>query len=73
MNIQISHQDQKSLYELFFRNKESPKYALNLRQFGEIGIILRSRKIKNKILDQGQKAMMVGYGTQHGERVYRMY
>ena len=34
MNIQISHQDQKSPYELFTKNKKSPKYALNLRQFG---------------------------------------
>ena len=73
MNIQTSHQNQKSPYELFAKKNTPPKYASNLKRFGEIGIILKPNKIKSKMLDRGQKAMMVGYGTQHGEGVYRMY
>ena len=51
MNIQTSHQNQKSPYELFAKKDTPPKYASNLKRFGEIGIILKQEKIKSKILD----------------------
>ena len=51
MNFHTSHQDQKSPYELFTKMETPPKYALNLKHFGEIGITLRPQKIKSKILD----------------------
>ena len=41
--------------------------------FGEVGIILKAEKIKSKILDRGQRAIMVGYGIQNGNKVYWMF
>ena len=70
VNIQVANERQKSPYELFTKDEALPKYTNNLKRFGEIGIILRPQKIKSKIFNKGQKAMMVGYGTQHAEGAY---
>ena len=72
-NIQVVNENQKSPYELFTKKEALPKYTNNLKRFGEIGIILRPKKIQSKIFNKGQKAMMVGYGTQHAEGVYQIY
>ena len=73
MNIQVTDKEQLTPYDKFTRRKELPKNSKNLKTFGEMGIILRSKRMRSKIHDQGQKAMMVGYGVQNGEGVYRMY
>ena len=73
MNIQVSDKKEKTPYVKFSKNKKLPRYATNMRPFGEIGIILKSGKMKSKISDRGQRAIMVGYGIQNGNEVYRMY
>ena len=73
MNIQVPKKTEKTPHEKFSDQKELPRYANNLHSFGEIGIILKGGKIKSKIMDRGQRAIMVGYGVQNGKEVYRMY
>ena len=73
MNIQVHDKEQRTPYEKISGRKTLPNYSKSLKPFGEIGIILRPNKIKSKIEDRGQRAMMVGYGTQSSVEVYRMY
>ena len=73
INVQVSKNGEKTPYEKFTGRDELPRYVKNLRTFGEIGIILKNGKMKSKILDRGQRAIMVGYGVQNGAGVYRMY
>ena len=73
MNIQVPKKTEKTPHEKFSDQKELPRYANNLHSFGEVGIILKGGKIKSKIMDRGQRAIMVGYGVQNGKEVYRMY
>ena len=73
MNIQVPHKTEKTPYEKFSGQQELPRYIKNLHSFGEVGIILKGGKIKSKIMNRGQRAIMVGYGVQNGNEVYRMY
>ena len=73
MNVQVSERMNKTPYEKFTNHETLPRYASSLRAFGEVGIILKGEKMKSKIFDRGQRAIMVGYGTQNGNEVYRMY
>ena len=73
INIQVSHKTEKTPYEKFSGQQELPRYINNLHSFGEVGIILKGRNMKSKIMDRGQRAIMVGYGVQNGNEVYRMY
>ena len=69
MNIQVSNTDHKSPYEKICDKQGLPRYSKNLVPFGEIGKILCTNKIQSKIHNRGQKAMMVGYGSQNGNGV----
>ena len=61
-NILVKCAKEKSPYEIFHKAKKNPNYVNNLRQFGEVGFVLkRNNKIKSKIGDRGKKAIMVGY------------
>ena len=69
MNIQVSQKTEKTPYEKFSGQQELPRYVNNLHSFGEVGIILKGGKIRSKIIDRGQRAIMVGYGVQNGNEV----
>ena len=72
-NIIVNQEDGRTPYEVVSGRNEFPKYATNLRRFGEIGIILNKRgQLKSKIVDRGTVAIMVGYHRQSAEGVYRM-
>ena len=73
MNIQVRNKIEKTPYERFYGQDELPRYVKNLRSFGEVGVILKNGKMKSKIVNKGQRAIMVGYGVQNGNGVYRMY
>ena len=45
MNIQVLNSNQKSPYRKFSGKQNLPRYSKNLVPFGEIGIILRSKKM----------------------------
>ena len=45
MNIQESNKNQTIPYKKITGRKEIPKYAMILKHYGEIGIILRTKKI----------------------------
>ena len=53
---------------------ELPKYARELKTFGEIGIaaIHENKKIRGKLDDRGRPCMFVGYAKNHAGNVYRM-
>ena len=73
-NVTLNQGATRSAYEIFSGANELPKYALDLRIFGEIGIVINKKdQMKSKILNRGKKAMMVGYHTQSASGVYRMY
>ena len=73
-NILVKCAKEKSPYEIFHKAKKSPNYVNNLRQFGEVGFVLkRNNKIKSKISDRGKKAIMVGYVRNSTGDTYRMY
>ena len=58
----------------FFYNKPTPKFAFNLKRFGEVGYILkRDKGIKSKISNRGMKGIMVGYAKQSTGDTYRMF
>ena len=73
-NTLVSKKENKSPYCLFFSKGKDPDYVKNLKQFGEVGFILkRGNKIKSKISDRGKKAIMVGYTRNSTGDTYRMY
>ena len=74
-NIPVKCRNEKSPYEIFDKAKKSPDYIKNLKQFGEVGYILkRGNKIKSKISDRGKKAILVGYYVRNSTGdTYRMY
>ena len=68
----MTQKDGLSAYQKFTGTAQ-PKYAQNLRTFGEIGVIINKRGHRSKMIHRGKKAMMVGYHCQSGTEVYRMY
>ena len=69
INVQVANNAEKTPLEKFSGQDELPRYIKNLQTFGEVGIILKNRKMKSKILDRGQRAIMVGYGIKNGNGV----
>jgi len=53
---------------------DEPKYARNLRIFGEIGVVAdhATKMIRAKLTDRGKTCMFVGYADNHAGDVYRM-
>ena len=73
-NITVNQGVLKTSYELFSGKNSPPRYACQLRTFGEIGIVMNKKgQLKRKILNREKKAMMVGYQEQSAMGVYRMY
>ena len=71
-NLTPSRNDEnKCCHEAFYGN--IPKYATELRTFGEIAIVTdhEKKKIINKLNDRGRECMFVGYATNHAGDVYR--
>ena len=61
-NILVNNKRERSAYQTFYKVSKDPDYVNHLRQFGEVGFVLkRGNKIKSKISDRGRKAIMVGY------------
>ena len=60
-------------YKRFYQ--EIPKWAYNLRTFGEIGIVSdqRSKKTRGKLKDRGFPCMFVGYPKDHAADTYKMF
>ena len=50
-----------------------PRYADNLKIFGEMGVVHQGKKIRNKLEDRGIMSMFVGYSESHAGETYRMY
>ena len=72
-NIIVNQLDGKTPHEVVTGKDTFPRYAKQLRRFGEVGIILNKRgQLKSKMLDRGTLAIMVGYHRQSAEGVYRM-
>ena len=72
-NILVNNKKDKSSYQTFYKVSKDPDYVNNLRQFGEVGFVLkRGNKIKSKISDRGKKAIMVGYVRNSTGDTYRM-
>ena len=63
---------EKCRFEKF--HKEIPKFAYNLRTFGEVGVVLiqKDKKMKQKLKNRGLVMMFVGYCPNHADNVYRM-
>ena len=55
MNIQTSHQDQKSPYELFTKKEMPPKYASNLKRFAKLESSSDRKRLKVKSLTEDKK------------------
>ena len=73
-NITVNQGVLKTSYKLFSGKNGPPRYACQLRTFGEIGIVMNKKvQLKRKILNREKKAMMVGYQEQSAMCVYRMY
>ena len=61
-NILVNNKKDKSSCQTFYKVRKDPDYVNHLRQFGEVGLLLkRGNNIKSKISDQGKRAIMVGY------------
>jgi hypothetical protein len=52
---------------------QKPKYAANLRTWGEAGTVKVKTNTTPKLADQGVQCMMVGYAKDHKGNVYRMW
>ena len=58
-NATVNQGADKSAYEIFNGEDRPPKYAHDLKTFGEIGIVMNKKdQKKSKILNRGKKAMM---------------
>ena len=69
--ITVDKATDKSPYELWYN--KTPKWASNLRTFGEIGIVHDSArgKMKSKLTNHGFPAMFIGYPTNHSNDVFQ--
>ena len=63
----------KSFYDRL--GTEQPRFILNMRQFGEVGIVLNQkiRNISSKMDNKGLTCIFTGYSLQHRTGVYRMF
>ena len=67
----ITMEDTKTPHQHLF--DELPKYARNLKTFGEIGVCKdNSKRKKAKLENKGKHAMFVGYADNHAGDVFRM-
>ena len=49
-NILVKNKQDQSPYEIFYKSKKDPDYVKNLRQFGEVGFVLkRGNKIRARL------------------------
>ena len=70
-NIIVKKADEKSAFEKFYGT--TPRYAKDIRVFGEMGIVRNyEKKIKAKLENRGIPCMFVGYSKDHEDDVYRM-
>jgi hypothetical protein len=69
INISTSMKGDQLRNEIW--NSTIPRYAFNLRIFGEIGIVKKSG-ILSKLEEKGFEGMFVGYASDHSGEVYRM-
>ena len=69
--ITVDNAKDKSPYELWYN--KTPKWATNLRTFGEIGIVHDSAqgRIKSKLTNRGFPAMFIGYPPDHSNDVFQ--
>ena len=72
-NVLVKNPKKRTPFEKFTGTK--PKYAKNLRAFGDMCIVLdqSKRKIRSKLDNRGILGMMVGYHDEHAGDVYRLY
>ena len=74
-NILVNNKKDKSSYQTFYKVSKDPNYVSNLRQFKDVGFVLkRGNKIKSKSKssDRGKKAIMVGYVRNSTGDTYRI-
>ena len=72
-NILVNNKKDKSSYQNFYKVSKDPDYMNHLRQFEEVGFVLkRGNKIKSKTSDRGKKSIMVGYVRNSTGDTYRM-
>ena len=61
--------------ERFYKNVKDKQSDLDLKLFGEIGIVTKKPgpNIKGKMDNRGEICLFVGYAKNHAGNVYRMY
>ena len=69
-NIIVKTNETKSAYEKFYNKK--PKYAHNLRIFGEIVVAKNISTRLTKLESRGNVCMFVGYADNHAHDVFRL-
>ena len=72
-NVLVKNSNKRTPFEKFTGTK--PRYARNLRAFGDMCIVLdqSKKKIRSKLDNRGILGMMVGYHDDHAGDVYRLY
>jgi hypothetical protein len=69
-NIISTKSNLKSPFELL--HDEKPILHINLKIFGEVGVVRTKDKIQAKLTNRGTTCMFVGYTEHHSRDVYRM-